>query len=69
MRKNQITISVMELVGETPLEYSTYCDSNNFYEALVVATQMVIEERERRLTIPEFGDKSITYKTTYKYNE
>lgn len=63
MRKNQITISVVELIGKTPLEYSVYCDSNNFYEALIGATQAVIQEREKRLPIPEFGDKSITYKT------
>lgn len=64
MRKNQITILVMELVGDKPLEYSVYCDSNNFYEALSGAVHQVIEEKQKRDPIPSFGDKSVKYKST-----
>lgn len=62
MRKNQITISVMELVKGKPLEYTVYCDDNNFCDALIGATQMVVEEHMSRQEIPTTGDKSITYK-------
>lgn len=64
MRKNQITISVMELNDESPVTYSAYCDSNDFCEALVGAMQMVVKEHETYQRIPEFGDKSL-----YKRNK
>lgn len=64
MRKNQITINVMELTDGIPLEYSVYCDSDNFCEALTGATQMVVEEHMKHQQIPSFGDKSLKRKTT-----
>lgn len=65
MRKNQITISVMEIVGDKPLEYSVYCDSDNFYEALSGAIHQVFEEKRKRDNLPTFGDKSVKYKPCY----
>lgn len=64
MRKNQITISVMELNDGIPLEYSAYCDSNDFCEALVGAMEMVIKEHGTYQQIPSFGDK-----TLHKHNK
>ena len=66
MRKNQVTIQVMQIRDDspTPIEYTVYCDSNDFYEALAGAFGQVIEETQKRDKLPNFGDKSVTYKQT-----
>lgn len=71
MRKNQVTIQVMQLRDDSPvpIEYSVYCDSNNLYEALVGAVGQVIEETQKRDELPEFGDKSVTYRRYPKRKE
>lgn len=55
--------------SQAPIEYSVYCDSNNFYEALVGAFGQVIEEAHKRDKLPEFGDKSVTYRCYPKRRE
>lgn len=70
MRKNQVTISVVRVGDQVPegygessvMDFSVYCDSNNFYEALLGAIHQVLSEVQKYEELPSFGSKDVYYR-------
>lgn len=67
MRKNQVQIKVSRFGDEVPESYnddkqiiSVYADSNNLYEALLIAYSELIKELQKYETIPSFGCASVS---------
>ena len=62
MRKNQVEIKVRRFGDEVPENFpkdkqviSVYADSNNLYEALLIAYSELMKEIQRYENIPGFG--------------
>ena len=62
MRKNQVEIKVRRFGDEVPKNFpkdrqivSVYADSNNLYEALLIAYSELMKEIQRYENVPNFG--------------
>lgn len=62
MRKNQVEIKVRRFGDEVPENFpadkqviSVYADSNNLYEALLIAYSELMKEIQRYENVPSFG--------------
>ena len=62
MRKNQVEIKVRRFGDEVPENFpknkqviSVYADSNNLYEALLIAYSELMKEIQRYENVPNFG--------------
>ena len=71
MRKNQVEIKVRRFGDEVPENFqedkqviSVYADSNNLYEALLIAYYELIKEIQRYENVPSFGCVEISNNIT-----
>ena len=71
MRKNQVEIKVRRFGDEVPENFpedkqviNVYADSNNLYEALLIAYSELMKEIQRYENIPSFGCVEVTNNIT-----
>ena len=71
MRKNQVEIKVRRFRDEVPKNFpkdrqivSVYADSNNLYEALLIAYSELMKEIQKYKNVPNFGCVEVSNNVT-----